>query len=276
MPKMARICAVCLFTFSLLVTGCHMVPFSQYRESQLRARQLHQQGRVMQNELASSQEINAQLTAEKTRLEQQAAALQQNLTVSNQRIDNLSAEREQIKTRYVSLLNQTRNEPSPLSGEATRRFEQLQRDFPGFEFDPTTGVSKFHSDILFSSGSDVVKTGGSRLLTEFANIMNSDSAKRLNILVVGHTDDKLIKKDNVRRNHRDNMHLSTNRANSVVAALKKSGLAEPRMGAAGYGSNQPVASNSDESGRSRNRRVEIFVLAPDAVVAGWDPTSSMN
>ena len=34
---------------------------------------------------------------------------------------------------------------------------------------------------------------------------------------------------------------------------------------------QPVADNKDEASRRKNRRVEVFVLAPDAVVAGWDP-----
>ncbi len=34
---------------------------------------------------------------------------------------------------------------------------------------------------------------------------------------------------------------------------------------------QPVAQNTNDSSRTKNRRVEIFVLAPDAAVVGWDP-----
>jgi chemotaxis protein MotB len=45
------------------------------------------------------------------------------------------------------------------------------------------------------------------------------------------------------------------------------------MGAAGYSMYQPVVANKDEKSRQQNRRVEIFVLAPDAVVAGWDKGS---
>ncbi len=48
-------------------------------------------------------------------------------------------------------------------------------------------------------------------------------------------------------------------------------MKEPRLGAAGYSMYQPVAQNSSESTRRKNRRVEIFVLAPDASVVGWDP-----
>jgi chemotaxis protein MotB len=46
------------------------------------------------------------------------------------------------------------------------------------------------------------------------------------------------------------------------------------MGAAGYADNQPVVPNTDEKARSQNRRVEIFVLAPEAAIAGWDPLGS--
>lgn len=276
MPGMARICTVCLISSVLFSTGCNLVPFSKYRQSQLHARQLHLRERRVQSELANTQQLNGSLAAEKARLEQEAASLKQNLDVANSRIGNLNAEREQIKSRYVSLLNRSRSEPSPLSAETTRRFEQLQRDFPGFEFDPATGVSKFHSDILFGSGSDQIKTSGQQVLQEFAQIMNGGTAERLKILVVGHTDDKLIKKQSTRQRHQNNMHLSTNRANSVVSILRKFGLNESRMGAAGYGKHQPVAGNETEKGRSQNRRVEIFVLAPDAVVAGWDPGSTVN
>jgi chemotaxis protein MotB len=49
------------------------------------------------------------------------------------------------------------------------------------------------------------------------------------------------------------------------------------MGAAGYSKHQPVVPNKTPQLRSKNRRVEIYVLAPDAVVAGgWDPAVSLN
>jgi chemotaxis protein MotB len=34
--------------------------------------------------------------------------------------------------------------------------------------------------------------------------------------------------------------------------------------------------NKDDASRAKNRRVEIFVLAPDATVAGWDPATRME
>ena len=54
--------------------------------------------------------------------------------------------------------------------------------------------------------------------------------------------------------------------------LSRDGIKDTRMGAAGYSMYQPVVENKDSASRQKNRRVEIFVLAPDALIAGWDPT----
>ena len=59
-------------------------------------------------------------------------------------------------------------------------------------------------------------------------------------------------------------------------ALSNSGVKETRMGSAGYSMFQPVGPNLDDNSRLRNRRVEIYVLAPEAAVAGWDPETSVN
>jgi len=189
-------------------------------------------------------------------------------------LDNLNNERSTLKQRYISLLNRAKNQPSPLDDQARRRFEELAEKYPEFEFDPRTGVSKFGADILFDSGSAQLKSRGQQLLREFAQIMNSGEAKRLNILVVGHTDDRRIARKATAQKHPTNWHLSTNRANSVVLELSKAGLQDNRMGVAGYSMHQPVVPNTDESARQKNRRVEIYVLAPDAVVAGWDPETT--
>lgn len=51
--------------------------------------------------------------------------------------------------------------------------------------------------------------------------------------------------------------LSQKRAEAIVAALVEQGIASARLTAVGKGSRQPVASNSTEEGRSKNRRVEF-------------------
>ncbi len=56
-----------------------------------------------------------------------------------------------------------------------------------------------------------------------------------------------------------NMPLSDKRAASVREWLMQKGLKDERIEAKGFGSAKPVADNSTEAGRSRNRRVEIVL-----------------
>ena len=51
--------------------------------------------------------------------------------------------------------------------------------------------------------------------------------------------------------------LSQKRAEAIVAALVEQGIAETRLTAVGKGSHSPIASNSTEEGRAKNRRVEF-------------------
>ena len=230
--------------------GCNMVPQQTLRQSQVRAVQLAGQNR---------------------QLSRDNMALKSNLDVSNQRLANLNNERTLLQQRYVNLLKQQ----SPLSPEATRQLEALKKKYPLFQFDPKNGVSRSGVDILFNSGSDVVnKKTAPEILGEFARSMNQGDAKHLNILVVGHTDDRRIARANTRSKHATNWHLSTNRANAVLMSLQKLGIESSRLGVAGYGPNQPLVPNSDDTARQKNRRVEIFVLHSDAVVARWTPETS--
>jgi K(+)-stimulated pyrophosphate-energized sodium pump len=56
-----------------------------------------------------------------------------------------------------------------------------------------------------------------------------------------------------------NLRLSQARANTVTAELARLGVSSDRMQAEGYGAQHPVADNSTEEGRARNRRISIQV-----------------
>jgi outer membrane protein OmpA-like peptidoglycan-associated protein len=75
----------------------------------------------------------------------------------------------------------------------------------------------------------------------------------MQISVIGHAD--AIGSDGY------NQALSERRAYSVADALVQYGVTGRRIDATGRGEWEPIASNSSEWGRSRNRRVEISVKA---------------
>jgi len=58
-----------------------------------------------------------------------------------------------------------------------------------------------------------------------------------------------------------NLVLSQKRAESVSAYLANQGVAESRLSAQGYGSNQPLGDNATAAGRAQNRRVEIQLVS---------------
>lgn len=262
MPKdLRRVLA--LLTATTFASGCGFVPQWQVRQSQLAAYRMYGQQQQMAGELANAQMLASSLEAEKQQLAQ-------SLDVANQRLANLAAEREQLHGQYKHLLTTLPAPGNPLGGSAHGRFLELSRRYPEFEFDPETGVSRFNGNLLFDTGSDVINPSGLAVLREFASIMNSGDASQFNILVVGHTDDVNIVHASTRAKHPNNWYLSAHRAAAVIGELGKNGITEPRMGGAYYSKHQPSVPNNDDQTRQQNRRVEIFILAADAAIAGRD------
>ena len=106
-------------------------------------------------------------------------------------------------------------------------------------------------NVTFATNSSTISSRFTNTLDSIASVLKEypDS----NITVSGHTDST--------GNDAINNPLSVNRANSVASYLKQQGIASSRITAAGYGSKQPIASNSTADGRAQNRRVEIKITA---------------
>ena len=110
-------------------------------------------------------------------------------------------------------------------------------------------------NLLYKSGSAKLGDQGKKALGTLATVLND--YPNLKVVVVGHTDNVQFKKGS------DNWSLSTERANGVVRTLvKEYGIDPARLTAAGKGKFNPVADNSTDEGRAKNRRTEI-VLNPD-------------
>ncbi len=102
--------------------------------------------------------------------------------------------------------------------------------------------------IFFDTGKAVLKPESDPALKQVAELLKADPS--LKLWVVGHTDTV--------GGVADNLALSEGRARAVVTALSTvHGVAADRLEGRGVGPFAPVASNQDEAGRARNRRVEL-------------------
>ena len=120
---------------------------------------------------------------------------------------------------------------------------------------------------MFPLGSDTMTTNPelAEAMKKFAEIVNSEDAAGFDVAVVGYTCNTPIKKASTLALHKTNWHLSTHRAICVMNMLGSDGVAQSRMGVMGYGENRPIADNSTKEGRSKNRRVEIYLVQKDGV-----------
>ena len=102
--------------------------------------------------------------------------------------------------------------------------------------------------ILFDTDKADIKPESKATLEEIAKFLRANP--KLNLVVTGHTDGQGAFDYNV--------GLSKRRAAAVVAALVgQHGIGAARLTPFGAGMAAPVASNDDEAGRGKNRRVEL-------------------
>lgn len=102
--------------------------------------------------------------------------------------------------------------------------------------------------ILFDTGSHMIKPESKPALDEIAKLLTQNPTMKLH--VVGHTDNQ--------GGLDTNFLLSKSRAQAVSAALTRDyAIAATRLSANGVSYLAPVASNADEEGRAKNRRVEL-------------------
>ena len=112
--------------------------------------------------------------------------------------------------------------------------------------------------ILFPSGSTEISKKGQKVLDKVVSILKDVKDKRIQI--EGHTDNVPIVSD-LKKQYPTNWELSTGRATEVVRYLQERGGLDPHiLSATGYGEYQPVAQNTTEEGKHKNRRIEIVLL----------------
>ena len=110
---------------------------------------------------------------------------------------------------------------------------------------------------FFDSGSAVVKESAYPLLAKVAESLTRYTNP---VRVEGNTDNVPISS----RAFKSNWELSTTRATNIVHYLIENyGFQPEKISAVGYGEYRPIADNGSSASRSKNRRVDIVLLAKE-------------
>jgi K(+)-stimulated pyrophosphate-energized sodium pump len=104
-------------------------------------------------------------------------------------------------------------------------------------------------ELQFESGSATLKPESETQLKNFYNVLNCYSP--LNVKLGGYTDNTGDSLGNIK--------LSTQRAETVKAALVKMGIAADRIKAEGFGPQFPIGDNATTAGKAQNRRIDFRV-----------------
>jgi outer membrane protein OmpA-like peptidoglycan-associated protein len=115
--------------------------------------------------------------------------------------------------------------------------------------------------VNFETGRDEIKRDSDALLAQIAEVF-AQHPEIARVAVDGHTDN--------RGGDKPNVNLSERRAIAVVRWLVEHGVDARRLEARGFGARRPIADNTTDAGRAKNRRVEFQIRrrTPDGP-AGW-------
>lgn len=166
--------------------------------------------------------------------------------------------------RANSNLNDPGNTPAPKANPITAADTQLLSNLQEESLVQINMAEKLDSlaigellileNVLFKRGTvDLLDTASLNELDELATFMLVHPDKK--IAIEGHTDSY--------GNADVNMRLSLARAAKIKELLVERGVKATNLQTKGWGGKKPIATNSNEAGRKRNRRVEIKLIAND-------------
>jgi len=194
------------------------------------------------NEEAAQKATEAQQMAED--LQTELAKLKAELTQTQEQLTALQEEKKEVAQAKSKL-------------EQEMRSALQSKDITISELQGKLEVNILDR-VLFDTGKAEMKPEGAEVLMRIANILTNYPNRLIHI--VGHTDNIPIRAG-AGAKYPTNWELSTGRALAAVRYLVEKANVDPhRLAAVGYGEYHPVADNSTEEGRARNRRIALVVL----------------
>jgi len=105
-------------------------------------------------------------------------------------------------------------------------------------------------EVYFETGSYTLAENSMVALNKLLSALQFNP--KMKVEIAGHT-------DNV-GNPQANLNLSQHRADAILNWLVGKGVEKSRLIAKGYGDSKPIADNSMEAGRKKNRRTEVRII----------------
>lgn len=202
---------------------------------------------------ANNQQLKDNLAALQGTLDQSIAQNSQGNVNISKLVDEINASNKYIK-QLIAAKDRSDSLNMVLTNNLTR---SLSRDeLKDVDVKVLKGVVyiSLADNMLYRSGSYEISDKAMETLSKIAKIIKD--YKDYDVMVEGNTDNVPINRTNIR----NNWDLSALRASSVVQVLQnKFGIDPARLSAAGRGEYRPIADNTTESGRQRNRRTEIII-----------------
>jgi chemotaxis protein MotB len=176
--------------------------------------------------------------------EKRTAEFESNISASRVELDELRAQRVEAEKRlqaFRALTEKFRKMIDSGKLEVTLRHGRM--------------IVKLPASVLFASGSAELSKEGQTAIADVAAVLKHIHDRHF--MVAGHTDNIPVGPPSPFKN---NLELSTSRAEVVTEQLIAAGMAPSRLAAAGYSEYEPVRENTTEAGRQENRRIEIVLL----------------
>lgn len=141
-----------------------------------------------------------------------------------------------------------------------KQAQRIEQEIPGAEVERVgEGINVTfdeESGVYFATDSYNIEGQSRQALISMANILKE--YPKTEILIEGHTDST--------GSDAYNLTLSKNRAQAVTNFLINQGISNGRIETKWYGESQPKYDNSTVEGRSKNRRVEMAIVASPELI----------
>lgn len=230
---------------------------SDYQNAQVELASYRTKGSSLEERLADERRRNEELRRDYAELQK---SLDKSLRQNNQGSVNISKLVDEINAsnRFIKQLVEAKSKSDSLnillSNKLTRSLSREEMQDVDVQVLKGVVYISLADNMLYKSGSYEINSRAGETLSKIAKIIKD--YKDYDVLVEGNTDNVPISRPNIR----NNWDLSALRASSVVQALQNQyGVDPKRLSAAGRGEYNPVASNSTETGKQRNRRTQIII-----------------